>query len=368
MTRTILDHVLHERITIALEEREMLRKEAVKKNYNDATYLFTVSLRDKASIQDFRALDRFGADMIPVRETEESIMTLLGEELVRELKRGDYRYDEIAPERFAEQRAFDHAREIEWWTDVDVLLSTTRAALKFNREFGVLLSQGDDLIGLFAHAGGFSRIGIASQSLALGVQLPVTASLPNLEERKLDGGIGGYAAFQFSDGRYHLRGSGFYQLIDKLSYTRPIDAQASYRAQWGAACVASSSWRLFSDAVISVGIGFCAYAVERGVLVDDRFLPTPIERERSISSAVTTLTEPIAEVSFLAPTVKSSDGDRYRPLSSSIGYTGGGFHGSIEYYPLSFLGLEVKGIYYLRNEAWLPKYILSVSPLLRIQL
>ena len=149
---------------------------------------------------------------------KQKIPWVLGATLSRTIAEREkyYNLDSRLPfETQAHRPEIDYIINESFWTQSDFLIGLDKMVYRFGNSGGLLVEWGNELIGRPYGEAGYARLGMVTPVFKLGVQIPSISLVNGYRSakddwRKLDGGIGGFGAFQFQN----LYGEMFFQTMD----------------------------------------------------------------------------------------------------------------------------------------------------------
>ena len=167
-----------------------------------------IAIRSKTARNELFQL-RYGqsAQGFTIIEGEE-IKWILGRTLLETIFEKDkyYQLDSSIPfSKKAIQPELDYLATELFWTKTDMMISMSRAIYRFGNTGGILYEWGNELAGRPYGEAGYMRLGITTPVFKIGLQIPSLVSMTNgyqilgQENYKLNGGMGGFGAFSYSN-------------------------------------------------------------------------------------------------------------------------------------------------------------------------
>ncbi len=167
-----------------------------------------IAIRSKTARNELFQL-RYGqaAQGFTIIEGEE-IKWILGRTLLQTIFEKDkyYQLDSAIPfSKKAIQPELDYLATELFWTKTDMMISLNRAIYRFGNTGGILYEWGNELAGRPYGEAGYMRLGITTPVFKIGVQIPSLVSMTNgyqisgKDNYKLNGGMGGFGAFSYSN-------------------------------------------------------------------------------------------------------------------------------------------------------------------------
>jgi len=167
-----------------------------------------IAIRSKTARNELFQL-RYGqsAQGFTVIEGEE-IKWILGRTLLLTIFEKDkyYHLDSAIPfSKRAVQPELDYLATELFWTKTDMMISMDRAIYRFGNTGGILYEWGNELAGRPYGEAGYMRLGITTPVFKIGIQIPSIVALTNgyqisgIDNYKLNGGMGGFGAFSYSN-------------------------------------------------------------------------------------------------------------------------------------------------------------------------
>ena len=167
-----------------------------------------IAIRSKTARNELFQL-RYGqsAQGFSIIEGEE-IKWILGRTLLLTIFEKDkyYHLDSAIPfSKRAVQPELDYLATELFWTKTDMMISLDRAIYRFGNTGGILYEWGNELAGRPYGEAGYMRMGISTPVFKIGIQIPSIVAMTNgyqisgTDNYKLNGGMGGFGAFSYSN-------------------------------------------------------------------------------------------------------------------------------------------------------------------------
>ncbi len=371
-TFRIQDDRLIGKITLALEESDKLRGDYRTFRYQNAIFLIDVLSREVKSIFNFRVMNKNGVEIVEKKDSEDEMQTLLGEELVEEIRNGQYQYEIIEPSLLSVQLSINQSRELNWWSDQDIYLSANRVVIKLGREFGLLLEQGDILFGLPQHTAGYSKIGLTTGSAMIGLHVPFAEKFVSTAERKLDGAIGGLGSVYLYEGKIGIGATGYYQVINNPHQVNYQKTEITYRSPFGGVGYIDYFIPIGSvKHILQLQVGAGTHRIETGKVVADKIIRIDSGENNRSEIINETMISPIIFLRYYSNLISRTNRDdekQYRTLEIRGGYSFKSCILSISFFLTANFGLNIQGSYSLNPQVWQQKYVLIVSPIIKFDL
>ncbi len=368
VTRDVTDGSVRGMITRALEEADRLSGHYNPGRYSTALFLVDVDEENGNELAGFRVVNQFGTEIIPPRTSAQDIQYLLGDNVAGVLKSGVYDFARIEPGRIAREFALRSLREQEWRSTAVAELSTDRIVWRFAGDASIVITQGDLLLGLPAHTGGFTRVAVGTSSVMAGMVLPFCQQAAASPERRLDAGIGGFAAFSVSEGLLGASGALSFQRTGDPDWVNVATTFHTIRSPWAGYATVDLALPL-ADAgpVLRVGAGYGSMAIERGAVHDGVISQVSVGPDGGPVQPYETSSCPVAFVGFASGLTGAGPGGLpFRILSMRTGWAQKGVFATVTLQITSWLGIRTDLVHHPSPRDWEPGTGWSVSPVVRL--